>query len=134
MAKRILVIDDDQYIRELYDEVLKTAGYDVDTAEDGQVALEKLLAGGYDAVLLDVMMPKLDGIGVLTKLRESPPKKPNGPVLLLTNLDHDPMLEKAKELGATTYVLKADVLPPKLLELVGTAVSLPATATPPPDR
>lgn len=123
MAKRIIVIDDDIFIRELYEEVLKNEGYDVTVAEDGETGLTKLLEGGFSAVLLDVMMPKLDGIGVLTKLKESPPKQPNGPILLLTNLDHDPMLEKAKELGASQYLLKADVLPPKLIELVKTAVA-----------
>ena len=123
MAKRIIVIDDDIFIRELYEEVLKNAGYDVTSAEDGEVGLSKLLEGGFDAVLLDVMMPKLDGIGVLTKLKETPPKQPNGPILLLTNLDHDPMLDTAKKLGATQYMLKADVLPPKLVELVNKATA-----------
>lgn len=118
-----MVVDDDAFIRELYEEVLKNEGYDVTTAEDGEVALSKLLEGGFDAVLLDVMMPKLDGLGVLTKLKETKPKTPNGPILLLTNLDHDPMLDKAKELGASMYVLKAEILPPKLVELVKTAVA-----------
>ena len=131
MGKRIIVIDDDIFIRELYEEVLKNEGYDVTVAEDGETGLSKLLEGGFSAVLLDVMMPKLDGIGVLTKLKESPPKKPNGPILLLTNLDHDPMLEKAKELGASQYLLKADVLPPKLIELVKNAVAASSAAPQP---
>lgn len=132
MNKRVLIIDDDVYIRELYEEILKGEGYDVDIAENGEVGLEKLSAGGYDATLLDVMMPKLDGLGVLAKLKETPPKKPNGPIMLLTNLDHDPILDKAKELGAAKHVLKADILPPALVALVKEATeTTPSTAPQP---
>lgn len=118
MAKRILIVDDDSFIRELYDEVLKDAGLEVTTAVDGEQGLAHLLQGGFDAVLLDIMMPKLDGLGVLTKLKEQQPEKPNGPIILLTNLDHDPILDKALELGAVSHILKADILPPALVALV----------------
>lgn len=124
MAKRVLIIDDDTYIRELYEEVLKNEGFEVVTAADGQEGLDHLLAGGNDAVLLDVMMPKLDGIGVLTKLKNAQPKAPNGPILLLTNLDHDPVLDQAAALGIQKHLLKADMLPPMLIEAVKTAVGL----------
>ncbi len=122
MAKRVLIIDDDTYIRELYEEVLKGEGFDVVTAKDGEEGLTHLLAGGNDVVLLDVMMPKLDGVGVLTKLKESQPKTPNGPILLLTNLDHDPILDQATSLGVSQHLLKADMLPPTLVEAVNTAL------------
>lgn len=125
MAKRVLIIDDDTYIRELYEEVLKNEGFDVVTAVDGQEGLHHLLEGGNDVILLDVMMPKLDGIGVLTKLKESQPKNPNGPILLLTNLDHDPVLDQATALGIQKHLLKADMLPPMLIEVVKTAAGIP---------
>lgn len=118
MNKRILIVDDDAYIRELYEEVLKDAGYDVTVADNGESGLALLMEGGYDLTLLDIMMPKLDGLGVLTKLRESPPKHANGPIILLTNLDHDPVLDQAKSMGAAHHILKADILPPQLVELV----------------
>lgn len=125
MSKRILIIDDDTYIRELYEEVLKGEGFDVTTAKDGEEGLAHLLTGGNDVVLLDVMMPKLDGVGVLTKLKESQPKTPNGPILLLTNLDHDPILDQAATLGVSKHLLKADMLPPTLVEAVNTALGIP---------
>lgn len=134
MAKRILIIDDDTYIRELYEEVLKGEGFDVVTAKNGEEGLAYLLTGGNDVVLLDVMMPKLDGIGVLTKLKETQPKTPNGPILLLTNLDHDPILDQAVSLGVQKHLLKADMLPPTLIETVQTALNGTATAHPQPDR
>lgn len=118
MNKRILIIDDDTYIRELYEEVLKDAGYTVETATNGEQGLEKLKEGGFALTLLDVMMPKVDGLGVLRTLKELSPSAPNGPIIILTNLDHDPVLEQAKALGAHSYVLKADILPPQLVTLI----------------
>lgn len=123
MADRILIIDDDTYIRDLYEEILKGEGFDVSVAKDGQEGLKFLLEGGFAAILMDVMMPKLDGLGVLTKLKESTPKAPNGPILLLTNLDHDPLLEQAKSLGAYAHLIKADMLPPMIVSAVKEAIS-----------
>ena len=87
MANRILVVDDDPTLRELYDEVLKTAGYTIEFAVDGEEGLNKIRTGGFDLVLLDVMMPKLDGLGVLTKLQTESPKPAKMPVIIVwTNL------------------------------------------------
>ncbi len=61
------------------------------------------------------MMPKLDGIGVLKKLKETPPQTPNKKIILLTNLAHDPVLQEATALGATAYLIKADMTPDQLL-------------------
>lgn len=130
--KRLLIVDDDPFIRDLYEEVFKAEGFEVTTAENGELGLSHLRQGGYDAVLLDIMMPKLDGLGVLTSLKENPPQIPNGPILLLTNLDHDPMVEKAKSEGAYTYILKADILPPQLVASVNQAIA--SVKTPPPGR
>lgn len=118
MAKKILLVDDDQYIRELYVEVLKDAGYEVTPAVDGEDALAKLTTGGYDLVLLDIMMPKLDGIGVLKSLKEKPATTPNGAVILLTNLAHDPVLKEATSLGAKSFLIKADITPDQLIQKV----------------
>jgi CheY-like chemotaxis protein len=123
MANRILIIDDDVYIRDLYEEVLKGEGFEVNVAKDGEEGLSMLQQGGYAAVLMDVMMPKIDGIGVLTKLKESPTKQPNGPILLLTNLDHDPLLDQAKSLGAYMHLIKADTLPPTLVAAIREAIA-----------
>ena len=68
MAQKILLVDDDQFIREIYEELLKKAGYEVDTAVDGKEGYEKILNGGYNLILLDVMLPFLDGIGILDEL------------------------------------------------------------------
>lgn len=118
MGKKILVIDDDLYLRELYVEVLKDEGFKVDFAVDGKEGLDKLLQGGYDLVLLDVMMPKLDGLGVLTKLQESVPAQKNGPIILLTNLSNDSAVKNALSKGATDYLIKTDFVPAELVKRV----------------
>lgn len=117
MAK-ILVVDDDQYIRELYEEVLKDAGYEVESAMDGEEGFEKMQRGGYDLILLDIMMPRLDGLGVLNKLQELPEKPKNGKIVVLTNLAHDPVIKDATAKGASSYLIKADLTPDQLLEKI----------------
>lgn len=118
MAKRILFVDDDLYIRDIYEEVLKSEGYIVDTAINGEEGLTKLQQGGYDLVLLDVMMPTLDGIGVLEELQKNPPQQKNGPIILLTNLGFDPLAQTAKDKGVEAYIIKANLTPQDLVEKV----------------
>ncbi|MDQ5951121.1 MAG: two-component system, OmpR family, response regulator CpxR [Patescibacteria group bacterium] len=117
-AKRILVADDEPYIRELYEEVLKTEGYQVDTASDGQEAFEKIIAGGYNAITLDVIMPKLDGLGILSQLKVTPPKQKNGPIILLTSLANDPAVKEAMQNGASKVVIKTDITPKQFTDLI----------------
>ncbi len=81
MQNYLLVVDDDDDIRELLEFDLSHSGYIVDSAKDGQEALEKALNNNYDIVLLDVMMPKMNGYDVCKRLRAV---KPNLPILMLT--------------------------------------------------
>lgn len=118
MNKRILVIDDDLYMRDLYEEVLKGAGYEVETAVDGKEGIEKLNCGCFDLTFLDMMMPKIDGLGVLNALMENPPAVKNGPIILLSNLGHEHVIEEAIQKGATSTLIKADVTPDQLLKVV----------------
>jgi CheY-like chemotaxis protein len=78
---RILVADDDLSIRQLVATIVKREGYAVDTAGDGLEAIEKLQAHEYAVILLDLMMPRLDGFGVIEHLREHPPTQK--PVVLV---------------------------------------------------
>ena len=81
MAQRLLIADDDNEIRELLEFDLSQSGYDVDTAKDGEEALHKALVGNYDLILLDVMMPKMNGFDVCKNIRSS---KADVPILMLT--------------------------------------------------
>ncbi|MDP2585960.1 MAG: response regulator, partial [Candidatus Levybacteria bacterium] len=72
--QRILVVEDDLFLRELYIDILSAEGYKVEAAEDGGVALEKMKVGGYHLVLLDIIMPKMDGLSVMRQLQNNPPQ------------------------------------------------------------
>lgn len=134
MAQRILIVDDELYLRELYEEVIQSAGFDVETALDGKEGLEKIRTGNFDLVLLDVMMPELDGIGVLQKLKNENPKPARMPVIVIcTNLSHDPVINEAKNLGASAYIVKADVVPDQIIEKIKQLLNIaPAANTPAP--
>jgi DNA-binding response OmpR family regulator len=118
VSKRILLIEDDCSTRELYTEVLTEAGFEVIPVSDGQEGLAKTYEGGYDLILLDLMMPKLDGLGFLTSLQENPPKVANGPIVLITNLAHDEVVQEGLKKGAATYLVKVDLTPGELVEKV----------------
>jgi two-component system, OmpR family, alkaline phosphatase synthesis response regulator PhoP len=118
IAKKILVVEDDLNTRKLYQTILTNAGFQVETAADGAEGLAKCRQGGYDLVLLDAMLPKMDGIALLGELKKSPPQIPNKNIYLLTNLSHDPILKEAVNLGAKDVILKTDVNPEQLVEKV----------------
>lgn len=118
MSQKILIVDDDRYIHELYEEVLREAGFEVTTATNGEDGLKMILADGYDLVLLDIMMPKLDGLGVLEKIAEMP-NRPSTPIVLLTNLANDPnVIEAMNKTLAKSYLVKSDLTPDEFLEKV----------------
>ena len=117
-GKKILIVEDDTYTRELYEEVLKEEGFEVTSAVDGEEGLVKAKQGGFHLILLDLMMPKLDGIGFLKGLKDSNPEKVNGKVVLLTNLAHDPVIKEGMSLGANAYLIKSDLNPEELVKKV----------------
>lgn len=123
MKQKILLVEDDLYIREVYQEILTDGGFETDTAVDGEEGLLKIKNGGYNLILLDLMMPKLDGIEVLKNLKQSQTAKANGPIILLTNLAHESVIKEAEELGAKSYMSKSDLNPDQLLEKVKSFLS-----------
>ena len=118
MSKRILLIEDDVFVRDIYTRELQKGGLEVATAEDGQVGVEKARSDKYDLILLDIMLPKKTGIDVLKEIRS--PSFPNKdiPVYLMTNLGQGSIIKQAFEIGAQGYLLKARVLPSQVLAAV----------------
>jgi len=116
--KRILLVEDDLYTRDLYNETLLGAGFDVSTAVDGLQGLEKIQEGGFDLILLDAMMPKMDGLAVLSRLKQFPPKKANGPIVMSTNLARDAVLNQAMAAGAKACLIKTELNPDQMIEKV----------------
>jgi len=117
--KKILVIEDEQFLRDLYVEILEGEGFQVDQAGNGRDGYLAMKKGGYDLVLLDVMLPKMDGLEILERLREGGgPEKTNKKIVLLTNLSRDMALSKGKTLGAAGYLIKSDLTPGEMIERV----------------
>lgn len=118
MQTKVLLIEDDAMVREAYQEALQGAGFNVTVAINGEDGLEKAQQGGFNIIFLDVMMPKMDGLQVLKQLSEKPPAVANGPIWLLTNLSHDPVITQAMDLGAGGALIKSDIDPGQLIEAV----------------
>ena len=119
MDQRILVVEDDLFLRELYTDILRGEGYEVESAADGEQALEKMKVGGYDIVLLDIIMPKMDGLSVMKQMQNLTPQAPNKYIIFLTNLDKDEEIRTALQLG-NGYLIKSQITPGSLVEEVKT--------------
>ncbi|PIS05090.1 MAG: hypothetical protein COT81_02900 [Candidatus Buchananbacteria bacterium CG10_big_fil_rev_8_21_14_0_10_42_9] len=105
--KTILVVDDDERIRSMLSDVLDGEGYVVNTADGGANGLKFALANHPDLIFLDIQMPQMDGLAMLTKLREDSWGS-KADVIILTNFDDRPRLAKAMRLGIRDYLVKAN--------------------------
>lgn len=118
MAKRILVVDDDENILNLEKTILEQKGFDVTAAAGGAEALRLLAERAFDLVLLDVMMPEVDGFTVCRKIKEDPRLK-DIPVIFLTARGGGEALAEGFESGAVMYINKPFTAN-KLLTIVNT--------------
>jgi len=105
MAKKILVVDDERHIVRLVEVNLSRAGYDVATAYDGVEALEKVEAEEPDMIVLDVMMPRMDGFEVLKRL-QADPNTQDIPVIMLTAKAQDADIFRGWSSGVSSYLTK----------------------------
>lgn len=110
--KKILIIEDDQFLRDFYQELFTSEGYTVDVAADGVDGEAKIKLGGWSLVLLDIMLPKKDGLNILRDIKANPA---NGPIVVLTNLGHDAVINQAFALGASGYLIKSAMNPDEVL-------------------
>ncbi|HEX3099961.1 MAG TPA: response regulator [Patescibacteria group bacterium] len=104
---KIVCAEDDKLIATSLVEGFTAAGFEVTAAEDGEAAVAKIKEVKPDVVLLDIMMPKLDGYGVVWELK-SDPETAKIPVIMLTNLSDSDTLSKILEAGVTDYLLKSE--------------------------
>lgn len=123
--KKILIIEDDQFLREFYQELLQSEGYTVEVAADGETGLAKLKEGGYALVLLDIMLPKKDGLQMLRDLKVQPPVKSNETIVVLTNLGQDTVIKQCFELGADGYLIKSALNPDQVLSEIKSYLQKP---------
>jgi len=114
---KILVIEDDPFLSSMYSTKFELEDFDVKSAEDGEQGLVVAAEFVPDIILLDIMMPKLDGFGVLERLKKSEKLK-NIPVILLTNLNQKDEVQRGLSLGADDYLIKAHFMPSEVVDKI----------------
>jgi len=113
----ILLIEDEEMLANMYETKFKNDGYNLVKALDGETGLKLAQENKPDIILLDIIMPKLDGFSVLKKLKEIDKLK-NVPVILLTNLGQDEDIKKGQALGSAGYLVKANLTPAEVVAKV----------------
>lgn len=121
MAKKILIIEDDKFLRELISQKLIKEGYDIVEAIDGEKGIEAVKSEKPDLVLLDLILPAIDGFGVLAKVKEDAALS-QIPIIILSNLGQKDDIEKGLKLGATDYLIKAHFTPNEIIEKIKTVL------------
>lgn len=116
MAK-ILIIEDDPLMSRMYQKIFTFENYEVDMAHDGQEGLEKTRTGKPTLILLDIMMPKMNGLQVLEKLKSDPDTR-KIPVIMLTNLAGTSDAESALTHGAVKYIIKSEFEPKQVANMI----------------
>ena len=114
---KVLIVEDDAFLRKAYNNVLTKEGFDVVLAVDGQEGLDAIKNDTPDIVILDMLMPQLDGIEFLERvnLKEN---YPNLKVIVFSNMSIQEKIDRALELGATDYKTKAMFSPKEMVKLI----------------
>ena len=113
----VILIEDEEMLSNMYETKFVKEGYQIKKALDGETGLKLSQEEKPDLILLDIIMPKLDGFSVLRKLKEDPKTK-DIPVVLLTNLGQDEDVKKGTKLGAVGYLVKANLTPTQVVDKV----------------
>lgn len=127
-GKTILVVEDEEFLRQMLAQVFKEAGFTVFEAADGEMGLSIALTKHPDVILLDILLPKMDGITVLKKLRLDTWGK-TALIIMLTNLSADnQMLQQVSEAPPSYYFVKSDMEPAELVPKIKEILSQAAPA------
>lgn len=117
MTKTILFIEDESMLQKTFQDLLTQEGYSMLSALDGEIGFSTAKEKKPDLILLDLILPRMDGFEVLKALKEDETTR-NIPVIVLTNLESVQDVERALELGATTYLVKANYTLDEVLEKI----------------
>lgn len=111
MGKTILIVEDEKDLLDSYKELVEAAGFSCMTAADGYQGLDILSSqlGNIDLLILDLMMPGVDGLEVLKAMKGNKEKYGDIPVVILTNMTSDTVIKEAFDLGASSYLVKIDL-------------------------
>ncbi|OGH87656.1 MAG: hypothetical protein A3J93_04015 [Candidatus Magasanikbacteria bacterium RIFOXYC2_FULL_42_28] len=118
----VFVVEDDTFLSGIYQKKFEMEGFKVSVADNGEKGLIDIAKKKPDVVLLDILLPKLDGFAVLAKLKANPETK-DIPVILLTNLGQKDDVEKGLEAGAVDYLIKAHFKPSEVVAKVRKALT-----------
>jgi DNA-binding response OmpR family regulator len=115
MGKKILIVEDELSLANALKLKLSSVSYEVEIAENGRIGIDKLKVGKYDLVLLDLILPELDGFGVLTEVKTWTSKPP---IVVLSNLSQEEDIKRVKDLGAVDFFVKSDIELFKIVEYI----------------
>lgn len=113
--KRILIVEDEKPMAKVLKMKLEHSGFEAETAGDGKEAMGFVEAGPFDLILLDLVMPNMDGFSFLTSLRK---RNIQTPVIVSSNLSQAEDVSRAKELGAVDYFVKSDISITEVVERI----------------
>ena len=119
--KKVLIVEDEKLIVKPLAMKLELSGFEVKVAYNGEEALETLEKEKFDIILLDLMMPKVDGFDVLAALRK---KKDRTPVIVASNLNQEGDVSRALELGVTSYYVKSDITLDEIVDKIKEALGM----------
>lgn len=125
MKQKILIIEDEAGFRRVYRDFLESQGYVVSEAADGEAGWQAAQADRPDLILLDVVMPKMNGFDVLKRIREHP-RLSVVPVIILSVLGEPGDMDKGISLGADDYIVKGNVSTPQILKKIKASLPTPA--------
>ena len=121
MAKTILIVEDDKFLRELIVQKLLKEGYDISEAIDGEEGIKKIKTEKPDLILLDLILPGIDGFEVLSRMKADE-KLAKIPVIILSNLGQREEIERGLKLGANDYMIKAHFTPREIIDKIKTVL------------
>jgi DNA-binding response OmpR family regulator len=122
-SKKILIVEDDVFIRDIYQVKFSQEGFEVTVAEDGIKALEKLEKLVPDIILLDIIMPYMNGMEVLKKIKSNVLLK-DIPIIMLTNISEKEKVSEGMEYGVNDYLIKSHFTPSEVVHKVNTLLNI----------
>ena len=115
--KKIFIVEDEKILGEMYESALESQGFEIKIIRDGESAIQEVKKEKPDLILLDLLLPKINGEEVLKNLKSEPETK-NIPVFILTNYDTPEDRKMGNNLGAEKYILKTSITPKEIGEMV----------------
>ena len=114
---KILIVEDDPFLNRAYNTILLREGYDVDSADNGETGLQKATENEPDLILLDMLMPQMDGLDFLRGYQQKD-NHPNVKIIVFSNMSVPESVEEAMHLGAVKYMTKASFSPKEMVALI----------------